>query len=213
MGEVLNRADKLFAQQILRPFDDLKEHLTLPFAYSAEYSGISKKCGDISSAIRHFPEQIETQEDARKSCEELSKDEKFSLIFDLADTAKHKSLRNKKREVFVVAKAIFEYDEMLGFRFIRTEPLAVRWNGAEFSYLECVEHSLVLLRSKFGISAVSQKDICESSEPFRSYAQLSHDPERSGEVQVEGTRIQFVRRNTSGEFIPFNPPKVTFVVV
>ena len=213
MGEVLSRLDKLFAQQILRPFDDLKKHLTHPYAYSAEYSGISKKCGDIAGAIRHFPEQTQAQGDARETCDELNKDEKFALIFDLADTAKHRSLRKKEREVYVVAKSIFEYDEVLGFRFMRTEPIAVRWTGVEFSYLECVEHSLVLLRSKLGISAVSQRNTCESSEPFRCYAQLSHDPACSGEVQVEATRMQFVRRNTSGDFIPIDPPEVTFVVV
>lgn len=103
-----------FANDILKPWDELDSLLVQQFAFQPDISDISRLAGYIAVAIRH---QVDFSNLSDKQANHLS--QAHQLISDAGDYWKHGELRKEERNSPISVAAAFEYCEDGTFRFLR----------------------------------------------------------------------------------------------
>jgi hypothetical protein len=214
----MNSIQKVFAQNVLRPFDVFRSKLGKPYIYSAAYSGLGVEMANIANAINHFPEAMHTQDKALEVRKYIAAIEPaFQLIWDFADTSKHSNLRKRDRITDAVVASRFEFSETDGFRFIQTVPYLTKRFSAEaeqkIEFVEAVLAAIKALEKVCEVGVASRNIIAEAEQSFRKVVNLWHAPDNSGEVSIEAINIEFVKIGNDGSLVYVDPPEIRIEIL
>lgn len=203
--EYIDMTPQRFANDILKPWDELNALLSQQYAFQPDISDVSRLAGNIAVAIRHqidFSDLNDNQ--ANKLCHA------HQLISDAGDYWKHGSLRNEKRNSPLSVAAAFEYREDKTFRFLR--------NILTIEHKSLGQHDFMQTSAEAAKFWMRQKGILSEwkGEPFlaptiyENVARLKFNAKYC--VSMSSTRLRFFKEDRNGELIPFAPPEIRFEV-
>lgn len=194
-----------FANDILKPWDELDSLLSQQYAFQPDISDISRLAGNIAVAIRH---QIDFSDLTDKQANNLS--QAHQLISDAGDCWKHGELRKEERNSSISVAAAFEYREDGTFRFLRN---IVTLNHRSFG-----EHDFMVTSSEAAKFWMTQRgySIEWSGAPntavstYENAARLKFNSKYC--IEMSSVQLKFFKRTGGDVLVPVDPPEVRFEV-
>lgn len=193
-----------FINDILKPWDELNDLLSKPYAYEPGLSDIIRMAGNLALALKH---QCDLEKESRKSIDSISPENK--IMSDIADMVKHHELRDKTRENKLYAVAAFECFEDK-FKFLRTIIYVEYPDGRKYDFINIAVKAINfwIQHSKLNISKTLSIAVCDND--FQNNAILYYNPSKC--IHMQSTTIQTYRKNDSGNLELFDPKNVKLVL-
>lgn len=202
----MNKKEIKFISDVLKPWDELNDLLTKPYAYEPDLNDVTRMAGNIAIAIKH---QCDLRKERRKEIDSISPENK--IMSDVADMVKHHGLQNKTRENKLYALASFECLEQEElFSFLRTGIYIEYVGGKIFDFLAESAKAINFWINHLNLNIPKQRTIKLCAEDFRDRAILYYNPSKC--VHMGSTRIQTYRKNSEGNLELFNPKTVNLVL-
>jgi hypothetical protein len=191
---------------VVKPWDDLNELLSNPFALQPDLSDITRAAHNLAVSIKHqvdyaYPTNTKAM---RKAVDSASIDNR--LMSDVADCWKHgRSLNDPGRNNSLQVAAMFEYAPDRGFRFLRN----VIWiEHATIDKHDFIITSHAAIQYWLSIHTLIPRwtgTVAEGPAEFRKAAMLRFDPRYC--IHVKDTRVLFVTRTATNDLAPVDPPE------
>lgn len=199
---------------IVKPWDELNALLVQRYAFQPDLSDVSNRIGTLSVSIKHQVDALalEQPHKSTKSWQETTDKENTSarIISDLADTVKHLTLRDARRQCSTAVIAQFECNDEEQFRFLRNAIMLTHASLGTHDFLAVALDAIQFWIRKRRVQVNFDRKILEAPPEFFPTAHLTFDSRYC--LLMSETRIQFFRRDKNGVLIPHSPGNVTFVV-
>ena len=184
---------------ILKPWDELNERLSMPYCVEPELSSITKMATDIATSISHFGENSKTEkrEDTGKNCSSNQ------LMIDIADMSKHGTLRNTNRENKINVVSSFEYIDLSNYIFLRNKIIIEHNTYGESDFMEKSLNAILYWASKLTLNIKRELTIKNNTQSEK--ATLTFNPKYC--IHAEKATYNFQKRNESGILVDFDPPR------
>ena len=195
-----------FANDILKPWDELNSLLCQQYAFQPDVSDISRMAGNIAVSIRH---QIDFSELSDHEANKLSR--AHQVIADSGDFWKHGKLRKEARNSPISVAAAFEYRSDEKYRFLR--------NIVSISHHSLGEYDFMVISAEAAKFWMSQRCFyiawngvpSIASAVYEDTARLKFDPKQC--INLSCIQVKFFSKTEDGFLIPLNPPCVRFEVL
>lgn len=188
-----------FINDILKPWDELNELLSLPYCVEPSLSTITKMATDISIAISHFAEnsEIKSRSEVAKEC--LNN----QLMVDISDKSKHSKLKKVKRENEIKVASLFEYVEPSKFKFLRNKIIIEHNTYGKSDFMETSLNAILYWTSLLNLDVKRELTIKDNNVSEK--ATLIFNPKYC--IHAEKTNYNFLKRNELGVLVDFKPPR------
>ena len=191
-----------FLNDIIKPWDELNDLLSKPYAYELGLNDVTRMAGNLAIAIKHHRELTKIERI------EINKESPSNKIMsDIADMIKHHGLADKNRENEFSISSIFECFNNK-FKFLRTL-ISVKYNGGvEFDFaLEAINAMNVwAIRNGWVLPRKLEIKLCEDG--FKDKAILRYESSKS--IYMQSTQMRFFKRNAAGVLEPYDPENLAF---
>ncbi|MDF1687594.1 MAG: hypothetical protein P1U50_12455 [Parvibaculaceae bacterium] len=124
---------------------------------------------------------------------------------DIADTAKHGSLRKAERQVIVAVCSCFLCNESGQFKFLRNVPYISKKGMLEVDFMEASLNEIQFIKKKLGIDINTALAIKEYSSGFEDVAKLVFNSAYC--INMSSVRLRFFKKSYSSKLIPYDPPE------
>jgi hypothetical protein len=131
-----------------------------------------------------------------------------SRLRDVADTAKHGSLRQSDRTVALAVSLAYEFDDVGRTRFLRTEVTATNNRFGSFDLIETLGRYIRALHDRFNLQFQSIDPQVEPQQ-FGTEA-VAHVTANTAEVG--SVNVRTYTRDASGTLVLADAPRILFVV-
>ena len=193
-----------FANDILKPWDELDSLLVQQFAFQPDISDISRLAGYIAVAIRH---QVDFSNLSDKQANHLS--QAHQLISDAGDYWKHGELRKEERNSPISVAAAFEYREDGTFRFLRNIVTLNHRSLGMHDFMEVSSQAAKFWMGQKGYS-IGWVGVPSTAEPTcESAARLKFNTKYC--IEMSSVQLKFFKQ-IDDVLVPFDPPEVRFEV-
>jgi hypothetical protein len=194
-----------FINDILKPWDELNELLSLPYCVEPSLSTITKMATDIAISISHFAEnsEIKKREQVGKEC--LNN----QLMIDMADMAKHSKLRKPERENKINVASLFEYIEPSKFKFFRNKIIIEHNTYGKSDFMETSLKAIFYWAPLLNLD-VKRKLIIKDNNVSEK-ATLIFNPKYC--VHAEKATYNFLKKNEFGVLVDFDPPRFYIEII
>ena len=126
---------------------------------------------------------------------------------DVADTAKHGSLRKANRVAEITIAYSYEFNEQQQFRFIRREIFATNQRFGEFQLVDTIGEYLAVLMVRFGFD-LGPINPSIAHQPFMQEARIIVTPKTFDVGQIH---LRFFKRSETGTLLLADPPECRIV--
>ena len=201
MVKPLSKEAVQFLNDIVRPWDQLSELLTIRSLLEPENSEPIRQAKNIAIAIRHYPEVFGA---SWKSYPHAP--EEISILVDVADTAKHRELNNQSRHATLQASSDFEINEEGKFRFIKNSINIRHAFKGDHDFLVTARSAIKFLLSAQGILTSWPGVLREAPNEFYPTAFLYFDPRLN--ISADKTTFRTFRRTEEDNLELFDPTTV-----
>jgi hypothetical protein len=199
---LVNVNTRRFANDVVKPWDELNALLSERYAFQPDLSDVTRSAGALAVTIKHQADLAGCAD--RSVIDAASLDNK--LMSDVGDFWKHGRLRDSGRHNSLFVCAMFEYDPGRGFRFLRNALFIQHATLAEHDFmhtsLAAIRYWLTTKRIGLRWSGV----VAEGPAEFYPTAFLHYDPKYC--ISMSSTRLRFFARSRGGYLVPTDPPKV-----
>jgi hypothetical protein len=194
-----------FTNDILKPWDELNDLLSLQYAFHPNISDITRLAGGIAVSLRH---QTDSSTLTNQQANDLSIEHR--VIADVADYWKHGNLRNENRNSPMTVVANFEYQDDK-FSFIKNAITIQHRRLGEYDFMETSAEAAKFWMSQKGHN-VDWLGTPKISEPkWDDMALLKFNSKYC--IRMSEVRFRFYKKNSNGELELFDPPIVKFGVL
>lgn len=194
-----------FANDILKPWDDLDSLLSQQYAFQPDISDISRLAGNIAVAIRH---QIDFSDLTDKQANYLS--QAHQLISDAGDYWKHGELRKKERNSPISVAAAFEYRENGTFRFLRNIVTLNHRSLGERDFMDTSAEAAKFWMAQRDYS-IEWKGAPSTAPPrYENAARLKFHSKYC--IEMSSVQLKFFKRIDGDSLVPVDPPEVRIEV-
>lgn len=194
-----------FANDVIKPWQDLDRLLVLPFCHDPTRSDASRLAASLAVNIKHQADRLFSGDPlaVKKFVDgPMRAHEPARLMSDFADKSKHFALRDKKREVTMTIRSVFETDGARHYRFLGHKLLLDHVGLGECDFM--VESAAAIgywaEQRRFKMQAPLNPTMTQG--PWLRYAGLVFDPQHS--VQARQMTVLMLKRNETGELVPFD---------
>ena len=194
-----------FANDILKPWDELNALLSQQYAFQPELSDVSRLAGNVAVAIRH---QIDFSDLNDKQANELC--HAHQLISDAGDYWKHGSLRREERNSPLSVAAAFEYREDKTFSFLRNILTINHSSLGEHDFMQTSAEAARFWMTQKGFSSEWKGESFLAPVIYENAARLKFDAKYC--ISMSSVQLRFFKKDRGGELIPVDPPEVRFEV-
>lgn len=202
----MNKKEIKFINDILKPWDELNDLLTKPYAYEPELNDVTRMAGNIAIALKH---QRDLEKESRETIDPISPENK--IMSDVADMVKHHGLRDKTRENKLYTAASFEcFEQENKFKFLRTTIYIEYVDGRKFDFIIESAKAINFWINHLSLNISKQRTIKLCNEDFKDKAILHYNPSKC--VHMKSTRIETYRKNNKGDLELFDPKNVNLVL-
>jgi len=188
-----------FINDILKPWDELNELLSLPYCVEPSLSTITKIATDIAISLSHFAENsgIKKRSEVGKEC--LNN----QLMIDIADMAKHRELKKIERENKINVASLFEYIEPLKFKFLRNKIVIEHNTYGKSDFMEGSLNAIFYWSSILNLDI--KRALIIKDNKVSEKVTLIFNPKYC--THVEKATYNFLKKNEMGIFVDFDPPR------
>lgn len=194
-----------FINDILKPWDELNELLSLPYCVEPSLSTITKMATDIAISISHFAENsgIKNRIEVAKDC--LNN----QLMIDIADMTKHKKLKRPERENKINVVSLFEYIEPSKFKFLRNKIIIDHNTYGKSDFIETSLNAILYWTPLLNLDVKRKLTIKDNN--ISEKATLIFNPKYC--IHAEKTTYNFLKKTEGDLLVDFNPPKFYIEIV
>jgi hypothetical protein len=192
-----------FATDIIRPWEKLNTELINQNSIDRNISDFISIVANLAVKISHFPE-IANQKHIRTN--KSSHD--FNIIVDIADASKHSDSNKEERNNKLSISSMFEGNDEGTFRFIRNKIVVEHNKYGKSDFLEISKKAAQFLFLKLNLPLIWNPQILEAPKVFTEKVFLNIY--FTHQIAWTGLSIEFVKKNTAGELIPYDPPTWLF---
>lgn len=195
-----------FMNDVLRPWDELNELLSLQYAFQPDLSAVTRLAGNIAIAIRH---QVDFSSLNDKQANNLSHE--HQIICDVGDYYKHGSLRNPERNNSIQVLAIFEYDnDQFAFSRNMIEIDHVTYGLYDFMEVTAIAAKFWIEQHSLDIDWPGKIQTI-SPKKFNYEAVLKFDSKYC--IEMESTRIKIFKADSNKKLRPYSPKELRFCII
>lgn len=189
-----------FVNDVLKPYDELNSLLVKRLAFEPELSDVTRLARAVATAIRHLPEKT-----GFKQQQVIKESLSHRLVSDVSDAWKHVRLGDDRRNNEIFVTAMFEYDEVSGFRFLRNSLSVKHATLKEHDFLEATLDAIRYWRQKIPLEVTWKNEgrIRTAPKKFYETAYLYYDSKYC--VSMKNTRFRFYKQNFRGKFSAIDP--------
>jgi hypothetical protein len=192
-----------YITDVVKPWEQLNSALSKPYAIEPGISDFSRIASSLAVAIKH---SAEINGLAIKVLEQESTP--YKIMSDVADASKHGALRDASRNNTLTVSSMFEGNDEGKFRFLRN---VVNINHATLGKIDFIESSKdasLYIMQKLNLQTHWTPIIYPGLKEFIDEVTLHASPVH--QVSFNAFSLQFVKRNETGDLIPFDPPQWLF---
>ena len=194
-----------FLNDVVKPWDELNALLAERLALQPNLSDVTRLAGALAVAIRHQVDTVGLKDSAvNEECFE------HRVISDTADSWKHGSLRKPYRNTHFSTEAFFEYNNMIGFSFLRNALFVEHASLGRHDFLQTSLMAIYYWIGKHGYSMTWQGTVREKPAEFHEEAFLNYESEKC--ISVSQVRLGFFTRKMDGSLQRVDPPEVRFAI-
>lgn len=204
--------EKAFYHEVVAPTTNLLTRAAENVCVEPDCNDVISLAKQVASAAYHFRETAlrKSGKDKLGPMTDPTAEALRQSLGDVVDSAKHGRLRNPERHTTFRASLAFEYDQTLGFRFLRTEVLVTNKRFGTFELSDTVLEFIPLLGDELNVH-LRPEGIKLQPQPFSEWAETYLTP-KSG-FNLEGVGIRIYQRNANDALTLFDPPEVKFRVM
>ena len=193
--------DLKFINDVIKPWDELNQLLSLRFAFQPELSDVTRMTASLAVFINHYGEpEISPAQTATESFD-------MKIIGDVADASKHFKLRDTRRQNDVSVRAFFEGRDDGEFRFLRNSVLIDHATEGELDFLKVSLSAIRYWIEKLGLDVGEwQGEVMEGPPDFYPTAWLNYEAKYC--IRMGGTNYRLLKRD-GDSLQPFDPPNWT----
>jgi hypothetical protein len=203
----MTHATHTFANDLIKPWDELNQLLVQRYAFHPDLSDVTRFAQTLAVSIKHQIDVygLEIGKEPKAIQADVNSDDDARLISDFADTAKHRTLRDPSRQAQIFVVAQFEESDK-GFRFIRNSAIVEHCSLGKRDFLASARGAIEYWIKKRNLPITWRGTIAEAPVEFSPTAFLHYNAKYC--IHTNSARFQFFRRKAGGELEPFDPPTV-----
>lgn len=194
-----------FINDILKPWDELNELLSLPYCVEPSLSTITKMAIDIAISISHFAENSGMKKRIEVAKECLNN----QLMIDIADMAKHRKLNKLERENKINVASLFEYIESSKFKFLRNKIIIEHNTYGKSDFIETSLNAIYYWSSILNLAIKRTLTIKDNN--ISEKATLIFNPKYC--VHAEKVTYNFLKKNESGVLLEYDPKRFYIEII
>jgi hypothetical protein len=180
--------------EIVKPWVKLNQELSSPFSMNPEINDFVTKAISIAVAIKHFPESTKKIKPETLVPDSLD----YSIISDLADSAKHGELRKPGRECKLTVSSMFERNPEAKVRFLRSRISIIHNTHGIIDFMQCAMNSILFVMQKTDIRTDWTPKLInnqgEFSDEIKVYAS------KNNQIVWTGMSLEIVQLNDQNEY-------------
>lgn len=193
-----------FVTEIVRSWEKLNSELINQNSVDSYISNLLSEATCLAIKLSHFPE-LENKKSIRTEKNNIP----FSVIIDVADIAKHKTLNDgEDRNNEISISSYFEVNLDNKCRFIRNVINIKHTSYGSFDFLQVAKEAISYLFSRLNYMIFWNPLILEAPEIFTDSAFLKLN--YKNQIAFTNSKIEFFRRNEEGILIHFDPQELPF---
>lgn len=206
----MSSAELRFIHDIVKPYVALNMALSRRTLVQPEEGDAISSTRSLCVALAHFPESAEVYlPGTRSSKEQQLAGKEWTLLWDIANTAKHGVRRDPTTQVDLAQALSWEFDDVPKFKFLRVVVLAKYSNSSEeYDVLSAVYSAIQRVGTVYDFKLLPIDPPLESQEPFADRCVV---PFEGSSFYVTSTRLMYHMR-VQGDLVRADPPHVDFVV-
>jgi hypothetical protein len=204
--------EKQFYHEVVGPTKKLLTRAAENVCVEPEFNDVISLAKQVASATYHFrePKLRQSSTDKVNPMTDPKAEDLRQRLSDVVDSAKHGKLKNPNRTATFEASLAFEYDQKLGFRFLRAEVLVTNKRFGTFEISDTIIEFIPVLAKELKISS-SAVEINSQSHPYSEWAETYLAPE-SG-FGLGSVQIRTYQKDVDGLLTLVAPPEIKFRVV
>ena len=186
-----------FVNDTIKPWEKLNSELINQNFIDSNISDLVSSAGDLAVRINHFTE-ISNNKNV------ILKDYSNVIIKDVADALKHGELNKTERRNKLYLSSLIEGNNEEEFRFIRNKITIEHNTYGNNDFLENSKLAIQNIIKKLSFNLIWNPKLLESSVKFSP--DLLANISLIHQIVFSDLRIEFLKKNTSGELIHYDPP-------
>lgn len=206
----MSSAELRFIHDVVKPYVALNLTLSRRTLIQPEEGDAVSSARALCVALSHFPESSEIYSPGmRSSIEQHLAGKEWTLLRDIANTAKHGILRVPTKQISLEQVLSWEFDDVPKFKFLRIVVLAkYPYASDEYDVLSAIYSAILRVSAAYGFNLLPIDPPLESQEPFADTCVV---PFEGSSFYVSSTRMMFHKR-FQGALVRADPPFVKFLV-
>jgi hypothetical protein len=197
-----------FLTDVLKPWDELNQSLSQPFAYRPDFSDVTRIANSLAVALKHT---AELTDQSRSAIDQASFGNR--IMSDRADAWKHgeKSLREPARRNSMTVLSRFEFNEEGEFRFLRNRLVIDHATHGTLDFMEQARDAASFWLQRLGLQVQWNSKILVGPRVFKEAALIYYDA--SQQIGMPSFQLETVKRNSQGRVEAADCPRVVFRVM
>ena len=190
-------------QTLIKPWEKLNVELINQNSIDKDISDITSLAQDLAIKISHFPELLN-----QKHLRTNKNSDEFTAIVDVADTSKHGDLGKENRKNKLTVSSLFEGNDKNTFRFIRNKIIIEHSKFGKQDFLEVAKKAVQFLIIQLNLPIKWSPNILEAPNIFTEKVFLNIF--YTHQIAWTGLGLEFVRRNSNGDLVHYDPKSWNF---
>lgn len=183
-----------FISEIVKPWETLNQELSRPFSMNPEVNDFVTKAIGIAVALKHFPESTKKIKPETLVPDSLD----YSIISDLADSAKHGELRKPERECKLTVSSMFERNQDAKVRFLRSRISITHNTHGKIDFMQCAMNSALFVMQKTDIRTDWTPKLINNQGEFSD--EIKVHASKSNQIVWTGMSLEIVQLNDKNEY-------------
>lgn len=206
--EIMERIAVQLLTDVVKPWDQLNQLLSRPFAYRPDFSDVTRNANALAVAIKHTTELTGQK---RNSIDPISMGNR--VMSDRADAWKHgdDKLKDAARRNKLAVLSRFEFNEEGEFRFLRNRLLIEHATYGHLDFMEQARDAVSFWLQRLDLDIRWNKEILVGPHSFQDAAVIFYDA--SQQIGMPSVRLETVKRDSQGRVVVADCPDVIFGVV
>ncbi|MBP6310896.1 MAG: hypothetical protein KA408_01400 [Flavobacteriales bacterium] len=190
----MNQVVIKFISEIVKPWETLNQELSRPFSMNPEVNDYVTKAIAIAVALKHFPESTKKIKPETLVPDSLD----YSIISDLADSAKHGELRKPERECKLTVSCMFEKNQDPKVRFLRSRISITHNTHGKIDFMQCAMNSALFVMQKTDIRTDWSPKLINNQGEFSD--EIKVHASKSNQIVWTGMSLEIVQLNDKNEY-------------
>lgn len=175
-----------FLTDIIKPWEILNRQLSFPFSVNTSISDFTNSASSLAVSIKHFPENTH----GLKPKDLIDEFEPYKIFSDLADSLKHGTLSDARRQCSISVGSMFERNKDRLVRFLRNTVIIKHNTYGELDFMELSKIAALFIASKVDFRSDWNPVVLNNKGEFSN--KIHVHASRENQIAWNSMALQFV---------------------